>query len=204
MIAKDIATLILAAGASSRMGRPKALLPWGNTTVLENILSELDVAGLRDIVLVSGAHHKQISEGLAKKNIRICFNKGWEAGMGSSLKTGVQHIEDAYPEKHGLLVLLSDQPLISGAYLKEMLGSSQMHPGHIIATAYGKGEGVPALFPRSFWSSMAQIPPEKGAKVLIRAHRDRTVLLDAGEAIMDMDTPEAYREILQKAGLNSG
>lgn len=201
MTESDIAVLILAAGASSRMGQPKALLPWGGTTVMGHLLDELKAAGLSDITLVSGAHHEELKKGLEQKDVRLVYHKGWEAGMGSSLRKGVQFTSESFPQKRGLLILLSDQPLISSDYFKEMVAAFQAHPDRIIATSYGESAGVPALFPSEFWPAMARVADNRGAKALIRSHHEDCVLLDAGAAVTDMDTPEAYREILQKAGL---
>ncbi len=201
MAADEIAVLILAAGSSSRMGQPKALLPWGATTVLGHLLGQLEAVGLQDITLVTGAHHEELKAGLNNPGVRLVFHKGWEAGMGSSLRTGVLFTTENYPHKKGLLVLLSDQPLISSAYIEEIRAAFKAHPGRIVATSYGESAGVPALFPSEFWPAMTRIADHKGAKALIRSHRGDSVLLDAGAAIADMDTPEAYEKILQKAGL---
>ncbi|MEJ2162334.1 MAG: nucleotidyltransferase family protein [Robiginitalea sp.] len=198
-----IVTLLLAAGASSRMGQPKALLPWGDTTVLGHLLGQTAAAGLQDTVLVTGAHHREIVAVSDLDGVLMCLNQGWDAGMGSSLVAGIRYVSDFITGATAILVLLSDQPLISHEYLQEMLKAHLAHPGHIIATAYGTGEGVPALFPRDFWGEMLRISPEKGAKAFIRSRGEDVLLLDAGVAITDMDTPEAYRKALKIAGLNT-
>ena len=105
----DLGILILAAGSSTRMGQPKQLLPWKNSTLLGNTI-ETAKALTKNILVVLGAHAELIEEKLPKDVNRI-INIGWNSGMGSSIALGVQQLERALgPER--ILILLVDQPLI--------------------------------------------------------------------------------------------
>lgn len=185
------------------MGHPKALLPWGPSTVLDHLLGEVRSAGLANVVLVTGAHHREITRGLPSTGLLVHRNADWEAGMGSSLKSGLAFLREACPQAVSVLVLLADQPLVSAEYLKRILARSGNSPHKIIASGYGDRAGVPALFPALFWPALMELPSGKGAKGFIEAHREQALVLDPGVATMDIDTPEAYRKALAQAGLKN-
>ena len=188
--------LILAAGASSRMGSPKALLPWGKSTVLEHIVGQIRQAGLEDIVLVSGAHHQQLLPVAQRENVRVCRHPEWEKGMGSSLARGIAYISDHFPEAGAAVVLLSDQPFVTGKYLQKLLKASQAAQACMIASSYGDAAGVPALFPRLFWKKLEELPPGQGAKAFIQNFSKECRVLETDFPLMDIDTPESYQRAL--------
>lgn len=193
-------TLILAAGASSRMGSPKGLLPWGKSTVLQHIIGQSREGGLNDIVLVSGAHHEQLLPAARQEAIPVCHHPGWQRGMGSSLARGIAWVESHYPEASALLVLLSDQPFVTGKYLREMIRAHEADPALITASRYGDAPGVPALFPKIFWEELKALPPGQGARTFLLNHPDQCQALETGFPLIDIDTPETYQRALALAG----
>jgi molybdenum cofactor cytidylyltransferase len=201
VILKEVSTLILAAGASRRMGKPKALLPWGATTVLKHLLDIAESAGSGKILVVTGSHREELESALASTGVATHYNPHWENGMGASLASGIEAVEQRFPEAGAVLVLLADQPLVTTSYLGEIRKEHLEHPGCIIASDYGSFAGVPALFPKGFWNSLKGLSSEKGARNLIASNREKCRVLDPGMAITDIDTPQAYQAALQKAGL---
>lgn len=196
----SVIVLLLAAGASSRMGAPKGLLPWGKSTVLEHILDQARKAGLENRVVVSGAHHHELLAVARPAAIRVCHHPDWEQGMGSSLARGIAYVEEHFPNAGAVLVLLSDQPFVTAKYLREMLGASVASPSVMIASRYGDAAGVPALFPRAFWEELKTLPPGKGAKAFITSHTGQYEALHTGFPLIDIDTPESYQKALALAG----
>lgn len=195
----EVITLILAAGASRRMGKIKALLPWGHTTILGYLLQEAKASDAGEILIVTGAHREQILGAVGPLTAHTHHNPDWESGMGSSLASGVQEVERRFPDAEALVVILVDQPLVSRAYLRRILQTHRDFPGHIIASDYGGFAGVPALFPRRFWEALRDLSAEKGAKGLIASNLAQCRVLDPGMAITDVDTPEAYEKALRKS-----
>lgn len=191
-----VAALILTAGASRRMGSPKALLPWGETTVIQHLLKIIRLAGIKETLLVTGAHHDEIQKANAGEEVQISFHPGWELGMGSSISRGIQEVEERFSDVDAVLILLVDQPLITEGYLSRVLEAHQNQQGFIIASDYGDFAGAPALFPRNFWTALKGIPPAQGARRLIASYRDQCQILDPSHAIADIDTPEAYKKAL--------
>ena len=145
---QKVASLLLTAGSSSRMGKPKALLPWGPISVVRHILNQIERVGLHNVLLVTGAHHQEILKEVQDSHTRICYHPQWELGMGSSIVAGVAVIEREFPETESILILLVDQPLLSSAYLQKILNMHRQNSKALIASDYGPFAGVPALFPK--------------------------------------------------------
>ena len=201
---REVACLILAAGASRRMGgQPKALLPWGETTVMQHLFRQIEQAGLETIVLVSGAHHEQLLPHTTSQGISVCFNPEWEKGIGSSISKGIGYLQTAFAKAEAVLVLLTDQPLITSDYIAQMLAEYHKFSGQMVVSGYEESEGVPAIFPRKYWDSLMGLPPTKGASSFIKSQKPNFRLLFPGEVLMDIDTPQAYQKALKIARLKS-
>lgn len=195
MVSEDVVVLILAAGASSRMGRTKALLPWNGKTVLEHLVGQAEQADLNQVVVVTGASHTEICEKTAFKPDLFVENPQWASGMGTSIRTGLNQVLNRFPTCRGVLILLADQPLVDAAYLNALCRQFTGKPDCLVATRYGKACGVPALFGSSYFDALKGLPPEKGAKALLDSASDRVICLDPGPKGSDMDTPEAYEAL---------
>lgn len=197
-----IICLVLAAGASSRMGgHPKALLSWGETTVMQNLFHQVKEAGVESIVLVTGAHHEQLLPHTKGEGIAVCRNSEWESGIGSSLSRGIRYLETEFPNAEAVLILLTDQPLLTADYLTQMISHYRKFPKKMVVSGYGDSEGVPALFPRKYWAALMEIPPKRGASSFIKSQKPDFQVLFPGQALMDIDTPEAYQKALKLAGI---
>jgi molybdenum cofactor cytidylyltransferase len=182
------------------MGAPKALLPWGYTTVLRQVIGEVRASGPGEVLLVTGSHREALLKETEPLDIATHHNPDWESGMGSSLASGVREVRGRYPQAGALLVVLVDQPLLSRGYLRRMRKEHGAYPDHIIASDYGVFAGVPALFPRRYWPDLEALGGDRGARGVIAAHKGTCRILDPGLAITDIDTPQAYRQALLKAG----
>lgn len=190
----ELGILILAAGSSTRMGQPKQLLPWKNTTLLGNTI-ETAKALTKNILVVLGAHAELIEEKIPKDVNRI-INIGWNSGMGTSIALGVQQLERAlHPER--ILILLVDQPLIDSDYLKEMISRAE---APIVATAYGKKIGVPVIFEKSYFEALKDLGADYGARYLLKKYRDSILVLNAAGKEVDLDTPENYDQYYKSYG----
>lgn len=192
--------LVLAAGASSRMGTVKALLPWKGQTVLGHILGEVQKAGFIPMV-VTGAHREEVETILRELEVASTFNPNWALGMGSSIRCGINAVRQQWPMASGVLILVCDQPLMSEGYLRELMRLFRQGGNRgIWASKYADGGGVPALFPRNYWNDLLELPDAQGARKLIGRETRNVGLLDPGQASTDMDTPEAYKRLLELTG----
>ena len=198
---EHLLVLIPAAGASRRMGRPKQLLEVGGSSLLLRAcrlalsLARSNRVVRTDVLVVTGANSPVVEAHLAEANlpITVAYCADWSKGLGNSIAFGAQNAL-AEAATH-LLVLLPDQPDIDRAYLDELLAAAAITPAPIVATAYPRGAGVPAVFPAGYRNQLTQLEGNRGARDFLRrlATADNFQLLHAPTGPpLDLDTPEEY------------
>ncbi|MBT8188537.1 MAG: nucleotidyltransferase family protein [Croceitalea sp.] len=192
---KNIAILILAAGAGTRMGKAKQLLPWGKTTLLGNAIEAASNLG-SDVFVVLGAHAPQIKKEINQK-VNFIQNDNWQLGMGTSIAKGVKHMAEtkAYD---AVIIMVADQPLLGSAYLQELTTAYFNGPEKIVATIYGKGHGVPALFDHTYFDKLSQLDQDVGAKFLMRKNLEDLKGLHPKESLTDIDTWATYTKLFNE------
>jgi molybdenum cofactor cytidylyltransferase len=191
--------VVLAAGASSRMGRPKAGLavPGTPDTFLSRILRRLMDAGLPDIVVVTGAAADAVAHaaGRLRPPVRFAHNPDWAEGQLTSLLTGLHDRGGDVVE--AALVTLVDVPLVSDATIRRLLAEWRSTRAPIVRPARGNVHGHPVIFDRALFDELRASDPQVGAKPVVRAHADAIVnvpIEDVG-AFIDIDTPAEYRSL---------
>ncbi|MBS9463539.1 nucleotidyltransferase family protein [Flagellimonas sp. 389] len=195
-MSKSIATLILAAGASKRMGNTiKQLLPWGKTTLLGHALEQAQKVTAHTYVVL-GSNANEIRSSISEAN--LVYNPKWQSGIGSSIATGVKHILEHDKNFDGILVMLADQPMIDSVYLDLMKKKFDDGESIIIATAYENKVGVPAIFHRSILSELLELDKDSGAKQIIEKYIDDTERVFPNGKEIDIDTLEKYSQLLDK------
>jgi molybdenum cofactor cytidylyltransferase len=191
-----IAAIVLAAGGSTRMGRPKMLLPLRRGTLLSAAVEPLLSAGLDRVVVVLGDRAGEVKEGadlpeLAR--LRIVVNEAWRDGMASSLSRGLAECSEA----DAVLIALGDQPGATKDRLRRILGA--FHPGAPLVVPVH--EGIPAhpvLFAHALFPELAALSGDVGARQVVRRHWNEAVRIDV-EPLPDVDTPEDYRRLLERS-----
>ncbi|MEX0291300.1 MAG: NTP transferase domain-containing protein [Flavobacteriaceae bacterium] len=198
---KNIAVLVLAAGAATRMGSIKQLLPWKGSTLLENALQTAVNSSARYVTLITGANAEAIiNEIKIPKAVAVVFNNQWTLGLSSSINCGLHHILEGDLECDAVLMLMADQPLIDTEYLNNLI--SEYHKGAfgIVATSYESGPGVPVIFDRKYFEELRTLAQDKGAKSLIKANMADTFVIDPLGKERDIDTPADYSSLSREAG----
>ncbi len=188
----SLAILLLAAGSSRRMGSPKQLLPWGGTTLVGHAVRQA-LAVTDAVFVVLGANAELVVEELKGLKVSVIKHASHNEGLGSSLACGVAFVASDPHQFARVLVTLADQPAADAAYLLELCRTAELHPGRIIATAYGARPGVPALFPSAYYAELSALGGDAGAGRLLRAHPEAVMLVRPPQPIYDIDTPEDYR-----------
>jgi CTP:molybdopterin cytidylyltransferase MocA len=173
------AGLIIAAGASTRMGTPKQLLRLNGETLLDRAVRIAGQADLSPLIVVLGAAESEIRAACDLSGTTIVSNLDWREGMGSSIAVGVHALDDAA----GVIVMTCDMPAVAVDHLRELFGS-----GNVTASAYAERKGVPAFFPRSVFPALMMLRGDTGARELLRSAD--AVKLPNGE--LDIDTPEDW------------
>ncbi|MBL6446951.1 nucleotidyltransferase family protein [Fulvivirga sp. 29W222] len=183
-----IGVIILAAGSSSRLGRPKQLLRLNGESLLQkSIKAALDVS--ETTLTVLGAHYQEIGEEIKYLKTESLFNLDWNKGMGNSIKFGLHEIHKLHPDLNAVIIMVCDQPFVTGGLLNKMIEA--YHKGHpLVASAYGNTVGVPALFDRQYFKQILKIDDKKGAKAIL-GHGD-AFLVPFPLGGQDIDTPKDW------------
>ncbi|MDQ2794666.1 MAG: nucleotidyltransferase family protein [Bacteroidota bacterium] len=194
---RPVALLLLAAGASTRMGRPKQLLPYHGRTLLRHAAETAVASGCAPIVLVTGALHEELIGEISDLPIQAVRNQNWESGMASSIQTGLAALAPAQPR--AVLIMLTDQPLITPELLRQLVAQQQQTQSPIVATAYGDVLGVPAVFDRALLPELLQLQGQQGAVRLIAGLGGAVGRVDFPAGLLDVDTPEQYAALVAGA-----
>ncbi|MEG1501636.1 MAG: nucleotidyltransferase family protein, partial [Clostridiales bacterium] len=192
---RKLAAIVLAAGASTRMGRQKLLLPFGKSNVLNSTLTNLKKSGMKKIILVLGADYQEILTAIDQSYLQILINHNYQKGQSTSVLLGIS----ALPADYGAMFVLGDQPLISPRIYQD-LGKLYFHSKNCIVMPINeKGQrGNPVLFAPSMIEKMKELQGDKGPRKLIEEYQQDILTYTTAEAaiFMDIDTPEAYKNCL--------
>lgn len=200
----NIATLILAAGGSTRLGgTPKQLLRQEGAALVRRITETALSLQAGPIVVVLGANQDQIGAELDGLSVHVVANDNWPSGMASSLQAGLQTLWDEPVE--AFLVLLTDQPFINTDLLRQLIQAHQQTGQGIIACRYGEpgNLGVPALFGIQYKDAFMRLTGDVGARKLIQQHLDDCAEIPFPQAAIDLDTWEDVKA-WQKGGDGAG
>lgn len=192
------AVVILAAGASVRMGEPKQLLPLDGRTLIERTVdAALDSAGW-PVVVVLGANAAAIRPLLARRPVLIAENPAWAEGIASSLRTGIATLQQFSRTLDAAVIALCDQPAFSGAVVNQLVARQRETGRSIVAARYSGLLGAPALFLRQHFAELAALTGEQGARVLLQSDPARVAAVDLPALAVDLDTPADYAAARQR------
>lgn len=185
-----IATLILAAGGSTRLGQPKQLLTHDGQTLVRRMAEAALSLRSGTVVVVLGADAERIGTELANVPVQTVLNGNWQTGMASSLRAGLNALTDEPFE--AFLVLLTDQPYVTADLLRQLIDARQQTGRGIVACRYGDADhpGVPALFDVRYRPVFLNLTGDVGARNLIRQHADDVVDVSFPLGVVDLDTAE--------------
>lgn len=189
--APDLAALVLAAGAARRFGSAKQLLPMDGQPLLGVMLKRAaDVVGER-LWVVLGARAQEIEAGLTDAPGHRIHHPGWQEGIGSSLRAGVQALP---ADCSAVLILLADQAAVSVQDLLLLVDTWQRDPARLVAARYAAEDGVPhtgvpAIFPRPYFPELLQLAGDTGARALLSRHKEQVQAVPMPSAALDIDTP---------------
>lgn len=191
----NIAIAILAAGASKRMGSPKQLLSWGESTLINHAITFSKNTKANKVIVILGANGEAISMKIEDVDVSVVINNEWQKGLGKSIATAAQFILDLKQEVDGLLIVLADQPFVTSEYLDEMIAEFDKGLSKIVATSYdSKKIGVPALFGESFFTELSQLSGDEGAKSLIKKYDGFVKVQTPNFNNFDIDTKADYEK----------
>lgn len=187
--------VVLSAGESSRMGRPKALLPIEGQKFIERIIRVLGLSRVGRTIVVLGHHAEQLRGQIEHLPVEILINPGYQSGQLSSLQAAIRHIERD-DRCAGMLVHLVDHPFIDVALVDKLIDGFFETKKLIVVPRYKEKRGHPVIFSRELFRELLDAPVDQGAKAVVNAHRQDTLEIDWQDEgiILDIDTPELYRQ----------
>ena len=192
-----VSAVVLAAGASMRMGQQKLLLSLAGEPLVRRTVRQVCEAGFDDVLVVVGSDHKETVAALDGLPIRSAINAVYASGMGSSFRTAVEHLDAST----AAMFALADQPFVSTREYRAVLDAYLEHTPAIVSVRYGEVMAPPHLFEREFFPELAQLV--HGARPVLQRHVERTMVLQfPPDLLMDIDTPEDYE--LAKSRVSSG
>lgn len=195
---RRIAGIVLAAGASTRLGRPKQVLDIGGKPVIAHVVERALAAPLDEVLVVVGAAGEAVERALAAYPVRIVPNPAYLDGQSTSLLAGLRALEGASVD--GAVVLLGDQPGIDPADIAALLGCRRETRAPIVMTAYGAERSHPVLFGDEVFPELMAITGDQGGRDVIRAHAPDVLTIASAlrEPPLDLDTEAAYRDLLAR------
>ncbi len=191
-----IGVILLAAGASVRLGRAKQTLVFQNKTLLRHS-AEMALKISNRVVVTLGARVETLRAEIEDLPITIAENKDWETGMGGSLKVGLEKLFEVSENLKAVIVLVCDQPFVNSNLLEKLIAEFETTNAPIVACRYGETVGVPALFAREKFPELLALEPSHGAKHLIKRFPEQVAVVRFPEGAFDVDTPDDYEKLIE-------
>ena len=187
---------ILAAGASTRLGKSKQLLKINDEPIIckvATIASKLkDNFKLNQPIVIVGKDAAEVEKELEFSGVQIIYNKHWIEGMGSSVATAAKNLRS---DSSAILLMTCDQVLISYDALVPLIEYWYSNPEKIIASSYNNTVGIPVIFPAKYYYELSQLGSDKGAKGLLKKHKDDVMPFDLPSATQDLDTKDDEKKV---------
>ena len=193
-----IVAVVLSAGESSRMGRPKALLPVDGVRFIEKIVTALKSTRVAKIIAVLGHRADEMRRQIGDLPVTMVVNPNYKQGQLSSLVAAINSIQSSKDSASvdGILVHLVDHPYINPDLVNLMIDQFHETKKLIVVPRYRGRRGHPVIFSSALFAELLAAPLDQGAKTVVHAHRDETLEIDTEDegVTIDIDTPEEYRK----------
>ncbi len=198
----NIVAIVLAAGASRRMGQAKQLLPYHGQSLLRRAVTAALDSDCQEVIVVLGANAASVQSELSGTTAQVVINDDWKDGMSSSIRCGLATAASLQPEASAVLLMLCDQPLIEGRSINRLVDGYRKERPLIVASEYESGgevvRGVPAIFSRGVFPELARLSGTAGAKTVTTRYKDQALFVPMPEAALDLDTISEYESAVNR------
>jgi molybdenum cofactor cytidylyltransferase len=184
--------VILAAGASTRLGKPKQLLQYHGKTLLDHSVNEAINAKADAVVVILGKNADLLQNKIDNQKVNVVINKDWEEGMAASVRLGLATLLKIKPYIDAVIFMVCDQPHISSLVLNELITTQQKTTKQIVTCNYGGSIGPPALFHKKYFRELAKVKGDIGARNIIQQNMNDVATILFPEGKIDIDTQEDY------------
>ena len=200
LLAMSLPAIILAAGASRRLGRPKQLLELDGETLLARAIRAAQNGGAAPVLVVLGAGAHAIAGSVPVNDVITALNPEWQEGIASSLRVGVRSLHACMPDAPGVVLMVCDQPRLSAAHVRTLIDSfHQNSQSAAVASTYGGVRGIPAVFPQALFPRLLALTGDKGARGILADPQCPMVEVPFAGGEIDIDFP-ADLERLKEMG----
>jgi molybdenum cofactor cytidylyltransferase len=194
----SIAIIILAAGASTRMGRPKQLLEYNGRSLIQHTVEVAKASVCHPIIVVLGAYAERIKPEIATLSVEAIENSFWHQGMSTSIRIGIETLNKSNCKAEAAILMLCDQLFVSPCLIERLIEVYRTTSAPIVASEYAQIIGVPALFDRTLFSQLTSLNGDAGARKIIQKYIRQVARVSFPEGIIDLDTPQDYSSAIAK------
>jgi molybdenum cofactor cytidylyltransferase len=188
-----ISAILLAAGESRRMGSPKLLLKWGDSTIIEKSVDALLASKVDELIVVLGYRAQEISRTLGSRRLKITINPQYRMGMSTSIRRGLGQVD---PKSEVILVALADLPFIETDVINHLIDSYRRNPYGIVLPSYKGERGHPVILSRfRYQEEMNHLTGDRGCRPILDLHPGDVleVEVDSESVVADIDSWEQYK-----------
>lgn len=189
--------VLLAAGASVRLGKPKQLLTYKGKSFLQNMVSAARNSHLNPIIVVLGAYAALIKREITGNNVHIVHNQDWKEGIASSIRSGIRALAKINPDSDATILMVCDQPYITSSLLNDLLAEQQKTRKPIVAACYSDIAGTPALFHKTFFPELLLLKGDKGAGRILQHQTELVATVSFTMGVIDIDTTDNYEMLMR-------
>ena len=191
-----VGAIVLAAGASSRMGNPKQTLQFRGESLLRRAVLAALGAGCRPVIVVTGAYAELSRREFEGLDVLELLNTRWETGMASSVRAGIEELVSADTNLNAVVLMLCDQPYVTADVIYGLVAAHRATGSAVVASTYGGSFGVPALFDKTLFAELTRLEGAAGAKQVIKRHASEAHFLPFRGGEVDVDTPDDFSRLI--------
>lgn len=192
----NVAIVLLAAGGSTRLGRPKQTLSYGDATLLQHSLRVAEASAASKVVVVLGAQAQTILNQIQfGKKVEVVTNDDWENGIASSIHRGIEKARGDDEKIHGIIIMMCDQPYVNTALLTQIINIQQQTGKPIVACGYDNTFGPPVFFHHTLFDDLLDLEGDVGARSIVQKHATEAEIIPFPEGSHDIDTESDYEKL---------
>jgi molybdenum cofactor cytidylyltransferase len=193
----NVGIVLLAAGGSTRMGRPKQLLALAGQSLVRRAAEAAIESGCGPVVVMVGACAGEVRGEVAGLAVEVVLNEDWERGIGTSIRRGIAALMTKAERPGAAVIMLCDQPNVTAGVLGRLLTEYEKGDSAVVAAGYEETLGPPVVVSSELFPALLALPDDRGAKAIWLEHPEMVHRVECPEAGMDLDTPEDYARLLQ-------